>query len=285
MAFVNNSGDKQMADNELNDFSISDDYLFFDNDDKNEITHLSDKVKKQLNISISYTYPYDNLDFMMNAGNFTDSLDNDNNVAGAATIIVESESKSEQEPDPYWKSIKVEQLKGLVNTVEELFSDSDESIPSLKMVSSSENSEMGILTPPNSDQTDDKDERNSVLSNNDKELVLPENKGEDGLTSYDAAMLVNVGNAKGVQTELYDSGASQHMSPYCNHFEDYVSIAPKPIMATDKWYFQAIGRGNLQIKIPNNSNSTTVLLKDICIPLSWYGTNVGINWEIYCSQV
>ena len=195
---------------------------------------LSDKIKKQLNISTSYTYPYDNLDFMMNAGNFTDSLDNDNNVAGAATIIVESESKSEQEPDPYWKSIKVEQLKGLVNTVEELFSDSDESIPSLKMVLSSENSEMGILTPPNSDQTDDKDERNSVLSNNDKELVLPENKGEDGLTSYDAAMLVNVGNAKGVQTELYDSGASQHMSPYCNHFEDYVSIAPKPIMATDK---------------------------------------------------
>ena len=88
MAFVNNSGDKQMADNELNDFSISDDYLFFDNNDKNEITHLSNKVKKQCNISTSYTYPYDNLDFMMNAGNLTDSLDNDNNVAGAATIIV-----------------------------------------------------------------------------------------------------------------------------------------------------------------------------------------------------
>ena len=59
------------------------------------------------------------------------------------------------------------------------------------------------------------------------------------------------------------TGMSQHMSPYHDHFEDYVLITPKPIMAADKWYFQAIGRGNLWIKIPNSSNSTTVLLKDI----------------------
>ena len=45
------------------------------------------------------------------------------------------------------------------------------------------------------------------------ELVVDE--GEDGCTTVDAAMLINVGgSAEGVQTELYDSGASRHMSPY-----------------------------------------------------------------------
>ena len=53
------------------------------------------------------------------------------------------------------------------------------------------------------------------------------------------------------------------MSPYCDHFEDYVPIAPKSITAADKQYFQAIGKGNLWIRIPNGTSVTTVLLKDI----------------------
>jgi len=48
-------------------------------------------------------------------------------------------------------------------------------------------------------------------------------------------MLVNVeGDVEGVQTELYDSGASRHMSPYRDHFENYVAIAPKSITTADK---------------------------------------------------
>ena len=64
-------------------------------------------------------------------------------------------------------------------------------------------------------------------------------------------MLVNVeGSVKGMQTELYNSGALCHMlSLYQDHFENYVSIAPKLITAVDKCYFQAIGKGDLQIKI------------------------------------
>ena len=46
-------------------------------------------------------------------------------------------------------------------------------------------------------------------------------------------------------------------------FENYVSITPKQITAVDKCYFQAIGKGNLCIKIPNGSNQTTILLKDV----------------------
>lgn len=46
-------------------------------------------------------------------------------------------------------------------------------------------------------------------------------------------------------------------------FENYVSIAPKSITATDKHYFQAIGKGDLQIKIPNSYGATFILLKNV----------------------
>ena len=59
-------------------------------------------------------------------------------------------------------------------------------------------------------------------------------------------MLVNAeGCMEGIQTELYDSGTSHHMSPYHDHFEDYIPITPKLITAADKHYFQAVGKGNL----------------------------------------
>ena len=79
--------------------------------------------------------------------------------------------------------------------------------------------------------------------------------------TFDAAMLGNVeGDTEGMQTELYDSGASCHMSSYRDHFENYVTIALKSITAADKWHFQAIGKGDL---IPNGHGTTTVLLKDV----------------------
>ena len=53
------------------------------------------------------------------------------------------------------------------------------------------------------------------------------------------------------------------MSPYHNQFENYVPITPKLITAVDKCYFQAIEKGDLHIKIPNGSNQTTILLKDV----------------------
>ena len=83
-----------------------------------------------------------------------------------------------------------------------------------------------------------------MMLDDDEMIILAIDKGEDGETTFDAAMLVNVeGVVEGIQTELYDLGALCHMSPYCDHFEDYVPIAPKSITAADKCYFQAIGKG------------------------------------------
>ena len=53
------------------------------------------------------------------------------------------------------------------------------------------------------------------------------------------------------------------MLPYHDHFENYMPIAPKSITTADKRYFQAIGKGDLQIKIPNGLGTTTILLKDV----------------------
>jgi hypothetical protein len=65
-----------------------------------------------------------------------------------------------------------------------------------------------------------------------------------------------------VEVELYDSGASRHMSPFCHHFANYRSIPPRPITAANKRIFYAIGTGDLQIDVPNGDMTTPILLKD-----------------------
>lgn len=63
--------------------------------------------------------------------------------------------------------------------------------------------------------------------------------------------------------ELYDSGASQHMSPYCDRFLNFKSISLHPIQATDKHTFEAIGRGDLPIEVPNGKSMTQILLTNV----------------------
>jgi hypothetical protein len=103
-----------------------------------------------------------------------------------------------------------------------------------------------------------------VSISNGEIIDLVVNEGEEGLTSFDAAMLVNMESlVGGIQTELYNSGASQHMSLHRKHFENYVSIVSKLITTTDKCYFQAIEKGNLLIKLLNGPAMTTILLKNV----------------------
>ena len=63
-------------------------------------------------------------------------------------------------------------------------------------------------------------------------------------------------------SELYDLGASRHMSPYRERFVTYHSIPPRAITTADKRIFYAVGTGDLQIEVPNGSSTTAVLLKD-----------------------
>ena len=62
--------------------------------------------------------------------------------------------------------------------------------------------------------------------------------------------------------ELYDSGASRHMSLLRDHFVTYQKIPPCPITVADKRVFYTIGIGDVVIDIPNGESSTLIRLKD-----------------------
>jgi hypothetical protein len=65
-----------------------------------------------------------------------------------------------------------------------------------------------------------------------------------------------------VEIELYDSGASRHMSPFHHWFKNYWTIPPHAITAANKRTFYAIGTGDLQVDVPNGDAITQVLLCD-----------------------
>jgi hypothetical protein len=107
------------------------------------------------------------------------------------------------------------------------------------------------------------DEIISFLGEADEPLVV-DTLGDAYTMTYGYATLVNAARLNdGIETELYDSGASRHMSPYRSRFENYKQIEGKSITAADKRLFKAIGVGNLRIQIPNGKNTTTILLKDV----------------------
>jgi LTR polyprotein gag-polypeptide-like protein/Pol polyprotein len=62
--------------------------------------------------------------------------------------------------------------------------------------------------------------------------------------------------------ELYDSGASCHMSPSHHCFINLHSIPPRPITAANGKPFYAIGVGNLKITVPNGTSTTPITLKN-----------------------
>jgi len=64
------------------------------------------------------------------------------------------------------------------------------------------------------------------------------------------------------KSELYDSGASHHMSPFQHHFTNLCSIPPHPITAANNHIFYATGLNDLKIDVPNGSSSTSITLKD-----------------------
>ena len=100
----------------------------------------------------------------------------------------------------------------------------------------------------------------AVVEEVDEEWAMVEGVDEEG-QEYVAAAGSARTNA-GVETELYDSGASRHMSPFRDRFVSYRTITPRAITAADKRVFYAIGEGDLRVEVPNGKSSTSVLLRD-----------------------
>ncbi len=79
------------------------------------------------------------------------------------------------------------------------------------------------------------------------------------------------------ESELYDSGALCHMSPFCHQFVSYRPITPCPIMAADKRLFFANGVGDLWIRVPNGKSFTPVILHDMLYAPNMALTVVSIS--------
>jgi hypothetical protein len=243
MAVSSNSNDENMPDNEFDNFIVSDDDLFIfedeDNKEREVVSDLATHLKKLLKISDTnnFTPPCDNPNDLFNTQDQTNSSDD-------VAMQVSSESDSKVEINPYWSKITIDELQGLKNPIKAPLSNTD-LMPELKDVSEldiSEDSIIFIMAPPNSlcSTNSEKDSlEDSPESISDEEMMdSVVDEGEEGLTTFNAAMLVKVeGSVEGTQTELYDSRALHHMSPYHNHFENYVSIVSKSITAADKHYF------------------------------------------------
>ena len=89
--------------------------------------------------------------------------------------------------------------------------------------------------------------------------------------------LAQVGQVCGSAPELYDSGASRHMSPLCDHFVTYEEIPPHPITTVDRRVFYVIEVGDVVIDIPNGESSTQITLKDALHALDMGATIVSIS--------
>jgi hypothetical protein len=95
------------------------------------------------------------------------------------------------------------------------------------------------------------------LSNN-----LAIDNGEEAMTyTFAATTLANINST--IKTELYDSGASHHMLPYCHKFINFIPIKKKLLTAADGGHFKAVGKGNMHILMPNGRTMTMIPLKDV----------------------
>jgi transposase InsO family protein len=77
--------------------------------------------------------------------------------------------------------------------------------------------------------------------------------------------------------EIYDSGASRHMSPYRSKFINFSEIPPKKIRTADRHTFLATGKGDMYIMVPKGKTETKVLLRDVLYSPEMSATLVSIG--------
>ncbi|KAL7281618.1 hypothetical protein ACG7TL_004935 [Trametes sanguinea] len=105
---------------------------------------------------------------------------------------------------------------------------------------------------------------------------LPRERDEDKTFSELAAMFARDQSAED-QVVLFDSGATRHMSCYREKLVDFVEIEPWAIHAADNHVFKAIGKGDMYVSLPNGSETTRMLLRDILYALTMGVTLVSIS--------
>lgn len=76
---------------------------------------------------------------------------------------------------------------------------------------------------------------------------------EDTPAVYDTAASVDDATAPNTtRVDLYDSGASHHMSPYRDLFISLTEMPPRQLNAANQQHFEATGEGDMIISVPND---------------------------------
>ena len=89
----------------------------------------------------------------------------------------------------------------------------------------------------------------------------------------DTAYLAGTDETRSAEVDLYDSGTTRHMTGFYHRLINYVDVDPIPIITADKRTFQAMGKGDMYIYLPNRDKSNSrILLKDVL-----YAPRMGIT--------
>jgi transposase InsO family protein len=110
------------------------------------------------------------------------------------------------------------------------------------------------------------DEADSSDSESDEEEELPDLVPADWLRETEEtadAVIDPVQGGAVARTEVFDSGATRHISPYRDDFSTYSPLAPPVLLSTaNQQRFQAIGTGSLVVRVPNGSQETDLILQN-----------------------
>ncbi|KAJ3474184.1 hypothetical protein NLI96_g12605 [Meripilus lineatus] len=78
-------------------------------------------------------------------------------------------------------------------------------------------------------------------------------------------------------SEIYDSGASRHMSPFREKFTNFRPIPTRQIRAANSHNFQAYGISDVVVKAPNGETTSKLLLKDTLYAPQMHATLVSLG--------
>jgi hypothetical protein len=77
-------------------------------------------------------------------------------------------------------------------------------------------------------------------------------------------IIMHVEEGTSPRVELYNLGATCHISPYKSNFTSYISLSPPvPLNMANQQCFQAMGMGSLTILIPNGGTDTELVLRNV----------------------
>lgn len=76
---------------------------------------------------------------------------------------------------------------------------------------------------------------------------------------------------------IVDTGASCHFTSERKLMKNFISIKPQKITVVDGHQFNATGRGNLEITLPNGDSSTPITLKDVLYAVKMPATLISVE--------